>query len=62
MIENVPNCYISSTFEVDELTKLVIKVLLGIKEGIRVSFVDKNIYDNNNIAFRLAEYYQIPRI
>lgn len=61
MIEGVPNCYVSSTFEVDELTKLVIKALLGNKDGIRSSFVDKNIYDNNNIAFRLAEYYQIKK-
>ena len=62
MIDGVPNCYVSSNYEVNELVKLVIMVLHGSKEGIRDSFLGKNVYDNENIAFMLAEYYQLPRI
>lgn len=61
MVEKVPNCYISSTFNIDELCSLLLKTFSRGKEGIRESFVGKRIYDNKNIAARLAEFYQIPK-
>lgn len=61
MIENVPNCYVSDTFLVDELATLVKRSLEGNKNGIRKMFVDKNIYDNIDIAARLAKFYNIPK-
>ncbi len=62
MIEGVPNCSISSSFEVEELFALVLNCLSGKKEGIRKMFTEKNIYDNSNIASRLADFYQLPKI
>jgi len=61
MIEGVPNCYMSSTFHVDELCFLVLKSLSGKKDGIRERFIEKNIYDNNHIATRLADFYKIHK-
>ncbi|ERM81020.1 hypothetical protein P872_11500 [Rhodonellum psychrophilum GCM71 = DSM 17998] len=60
MIEGVPNCFVSSGFEVDELYSLVSKSLNGSKNGIRKTFLNKMIYDNSNISARLAGFYQIP--
>lgn len=59
MVEGVPNCFVSSGFDVDELTFLVAKSLNEKKEGIRDKFLEKRIYDNSEIAARLASYYQI---
>ena len=61
MIEGVPNCFISSSFNIEELYLLVSKSLRGNKEGIRNVFIGKRIYDNSDIAARLSEFYRIPR-
>jgi glycosyltransferase involved in cell wall biosynthesis len=60
MIKGVPNCSISSSFEAEELATLVLKCLSGNKKGIRKSFTEKEIYDNKNIALRLAKFYKLP--
>jgi len=61
MIEGVPNCFVSSSFNIDELYLLVSKSLIGKKYGIRNVFIGKRIYDNKEIAARLGEFYQIPK-
>jgi glycosyltransferase involved in cell wall biosynthesis len=61
MVKNVPNCYVSDSFNVEELSSLVLRSLDGNKNGIRKSFLNKQIYDNSEIAARLANFYQLPR-
>jgi glycosyltransferase involved in cell wall biosynthesis len=61
MIEGVPNCFVSSSFNFEELYILVLKSLKGNKDGIRKKFLGKRIYDNTEIAARLSEFYHIPR-
>lgn len=62
MVDGVPNCSVSSGFDVVELCSLVTDCLSDKKGAIRKQFVGKDIYDNSNIAARLADFYQIPKI
>ena len=61
MIEGIPNCFVSSSFNVEELYVLVSKSLKGKKSDIRKKFLRKRIYDNTDIAARLSVFYQIPK-
>jgi glycosyltransferase involved in cell wall biosynthesis len=54
---DVPNCYVSKTFDPEELCKLVSLSFQYSKEGIREAFVNKNIYDHNSVATRIIENY-----
>ncbi len=62
MVDSVPNCYVSSSFDVGELCSLVVDCLSNEKGAIRKEFIGKYIYDNSNIASRLADFYQIPKL
>jgi len=61
MVDGVPNCSVSSSFDVVELCSLVANCLAEKKGAIRNRFIGKHIYDNSNIAARLADFYQMPK-
>lgn len=61
MIEGVPNCKVSTSFDDLELSSLVIDCLKEKRDLIREKFMSKQIYSNSNIAGRLANFYQIPK-
>lgn len=58
MVEQVPYCSLSATYEVKELASLVLKSFLGKGEMVRKAFIDKQFYDHHSITNRIITNYQ----
>jgi glycosyltransferase involved in cell wall biosynthesis len=57
VIENIPACFISSSYDPNELADLTIKALNNESPLIRDTFLKKGIYENKSICKRLFENY-----
>lgn len=59
MMEDIPNCFVSTQHKDIELADLAEKALKERNQRIRESFLKKERYFNKNIAERLAKFYEI---
>ena len=57
MLENIPGCYISHSYDVDELSRLVLLSFSADRKAIRKTFLDKRIYDHESVIRRLSNNY-----
>src|SRR5690606_10994986 len=62
MIDNVPNCFISSYHDAKELAKLVDKVLKSNSHGIREAFLLKTQFSNRSISKTIAKFYDLDKL
>lgn len=58
VIDGIPSCFISHSFDPLELANLTVQALKSRKSGIRENFLKKGLYENKLICERLAENYR----
>lgn len=58
MLDQIPFCHVSTSYDVEDLSSLVLKSFEGKGEIIRNAFVNKKIYDQNSITYRIIKNYK----
>lgn len=57
ILAEVPNCYVATSHNVEELANLLIRLLLEERGNIRNAFLQKGKYQHQDIADTLASHY-----
>lgn len=57
IVDEVPNCRVAASHEVEELANLLIRTFQEERGGIREAFLEKSIYQHQAIAKSLAKHY-----
>lgn len=60
MMEEVPHCYVATSYAAAELCQLVLEIFEGKQNAfdIRNAFINKKIYDSHSVTRRLVECYR----